>query len=103
MREEEKVPILERALGVKVPYNEYASEPIQREQTEEEKLEQAFLYHPPYPEVIIRYNTIRAAAKALSLVILQNVPRCADRTAAIRKVREAVMTSNAAIALNGLI
>jgi hypothetical protein len=46
-------------------------------------------------------ENVRIAAKNLVGVILANVPTCADQTAAIRKVREAMMTANAAIALRG--
>jgi len=47
-----------------------------------------------------RYTTIREAALQFAKVLLANSPACADQTAAIRKVREAVMTANAAIACN---
>lgn len=65
-------------------------------------IEELFTYHSPDAEQQIRYETIRDAAKHLALVILKNTPRGADQTAAIRKLREAVMTANAAIALRGL-
>jgi hypothetical protein len=42
------------------------------------------------------------AAKNFAEVILANCPSGADRSDAIRKIREARMTANAAIALNGL-
>ena len=57
-----------------------------------------FMYHAPKPEDVEQYKAIRASAKILAEVILLNTPACADQTAAIRKVREAVMTANAAIA-----
>lgn len=62
-----------------------------------------FTYHPPSPEQLHRYNTIREAAKHLVIIIMHNAPDCEDRTAAIRKVREAVMTANSAIALDGAV
>lgn len=42
-------------------------------------------------------NSIRAAGRILATAILRNLPRCADRTAAIRKVREAVSTAQEGI------
>jgi hypothetical protein len=64
-------------------------------------LDDVFSYHAPDAAQIEAFPPIRAAAKELARAILQNAPPCADRSAAIRKVREAVMTANAAIALRG--
>ena len=33
-------------------------------------------------------------------ILMENVPECADRTIAIRKVRESVFNANAAVALD---
>lgn len=57
-----------------------------------------FTYHSPTANQIPKYEEIRNAAKQLAEVIIENTPSSADQTAAIRKVREAVMTANAAIA-----
>lgn len=97
--EARKVDTIERAMG---PRNEYGPT---REMTDEELIDQAFTYHPPEGQSskTRAYATIRAAGKTLALAILQSVPKCADRTAAIRQVREAVMWANAAVALDGLI
>jgi hypothetical protein len=65
-----------------------------------ETIEKEFSYHTPTPEEVARMNEIRAAAKELVLVIARNVPACADRSAAFRKIREASVTANAAIVLN---
>jgi hypothetical protein len=59
-----------------------------------------FKYHPPKDDQVERYNKIRKAGKYFASAILNNTPASADQTAAIRKVREAVMTANAAIACN---
>jgi len=67
----------------------------------ENKLSNWFTYHSPTPEQLPKYQEIRAAGWALARAILQNTPASADQTAAIRKVREAVMTANAAIACGG--
>jgi len=64
----------------------------------EEVVETLFTYHPPTPDQIEDYQAIREEAKKLAVVILATVPAGPDRTAAIRKVREAVMTANAGIA-----
>lgn len=73
------------------------------EQFETEKvwLENTFKYHAPNENDIQSYQHIRDAAKDLVRVILFHCPPCADRTAAIRKIREATMTANASIALRG--
>ncbi len=66
-----------------------------------ENVDEVFTYHSPTEETIPHYVRIREAGKALALVILESTPRCTDQQVAIRKVREAVMTANAAVALNG--
>ena len=62
-----------------------------------------FTYHAPTPDQLPKYAAVRTAALEFARVIEANVPACADRSAAIRKLREAVMTANAAIALEGLV
>ena len=64
-------------------------------------LEEVFTYHTPDADQIPRYNRIREKAHDLALEILKWTPACADQSAAIRLVREAMMTANAAIALKG--
>lgn len=44
---------------------------------------------------------VRRRAKALALAIAQHTPHCADQTAALRKVREAVATADMAVACGG--
>lgn len=61
-------------------------------------LDNWFQYHAPNREQQKQYETIRAAALHLARVIVANTPASADQTAAIRKLREAVMTANASIA-----
>lgn len=75
---------------------------LAREKTPEEIIDDLFTYHAPDELQQQNYTTIRDAAKHLALVIWKNCPYGADRTAAIRKLRETVMTANAAIALRGL-
>lgn len=66
-------------------------------------LEEVFKYHAPDDDQKESYEAIRESAKQFALVIGDNCPPCADRTAAVRLLRECVMTANASIALGGLI
>lgn len=66
-----------------------------------EQLENLFTYHAPTADDVPKYAYIRSAALNLAKVIVANTPESADQTAAIRKVREAVMMANAAIACGG--
>ena len=66
-------------------------------------LEEVFTYHAPSEEQIKSMAKIRQFALDLADTILDECPACADRTTAIRKVREAVMTANAAIVLKGIV
>lgn len=61
-------------------------------------LDNWFTYHRPTAEQLPKFDAINVAAKALAKVILENTPPSADQSAAIRLVREARMTANAAIA-----
>lgn len=65
-------------------------------------LNELFSYHPPTIESLPRFSAINQAAKNFAEVVLSNCPPSADRSDAIRKIREARMTANAAVALNGL-
>ena len=70
-------------------------------QSDQEMLDDVFEYHAPTEDQRVCYEKLRPEAKNLARAILELCPPCADRNAAIRKVREAVMTANAAIALSG--
>ena len=59
-----------------------------------------FSYHAPVGDQVQRYENLRRAGHQFAQEIISNCPPSADRTEAIRKVREAVMTANAAIACN---
>lgn len=67
----------------------------------ESEIENWFSYHRPSPEDQAKYETIRASAKAFAKTIAECCPASADRTAAMRKLRETVMTANASIACGG--
>ena len=62
-------------------------------------LDAIFKYHAPNENQRDRYVTLRAAAKTFAETIVVCTPAGEDQNSAIRKVREAVMTANAAIAL----
>jgi len=65
-----------------------------------DELVQLFSYHQPTPQQEMAYRHIRATALQLAKAIHDNCPAGPDRTAAVRKIREAVMTANASIATN---
>jgi hypothetical protein len=64
-------------------------------------LENWFTYHSPTPEQQTHYVAIREAAKAFAAVLVEHSPPSADQTAAVRFIRQAVMTANQAIACEG--
>ena len=68
---------------------------------QKEQLENWFTYHSPTDEQLPKYKAIREAGLAFATVIVENTPISADQTAAIQKIREAVMTANASIACGG--
>ncbi len=61
-------------------------------------IEELFTYHKPTPQQEIAYLAIRDGAKQLARIINDCCPAGPDRTTAVRKIREAVMTANASIA-----
>lgn len=61
-------------------------------------IENLFSYHPPQGDQAERYEALREQGRQLAEKILELTPASADQSAAIRKVREAIMTANAAIA-----
>lgn len=69
--------------------------------SEQASLDNVFSHHKPEESQIPKYTAIREAGKALAAQIFLHVAPCADRSDALRKVREVVMTANSAIALNG--
>lgn len=63
-----------------------------------QELSNLFRYHAPLPGQAQKYERLRAAALTFAQAVIAETPPSADQTAAIRKVREAVMTANASIA-----
>lgn len=65
------------------------------------QLEEVMNYHPWNEEKILKGNRVRSALSLALKVIIENVPPSADRSAAIRKLRECRMDCNSAITFNG--
>jgi len=63
--------------------------------------EYVFSHHAPSGDKLVHYDAIHAAAKAFATVILKHTPPGEDQTAALRLLREATMTANSAVALDG--
>lgn len=59
-----------------------------------------FSYHAPTPEQLVAYNDIRQTAKIFAETVNKHVPDSADKTSAMRKIRESVMAANLAVACN---
>lgn len=66
---------------------------------DEQNLDHAVFWHKPTPVKVQQYEHIANACRDFMLVILRTAPECADRSAALRAVREARMWANSAIAL----
>ena len=73
-----------------------------RPMSSEEIVAQFFKYHAPNADTLPKYAAINQAAKNFAEIVLANCPSGADRSAAIRLIRDARMTANASVALNGL-
>jgi hypothetical protein len=67
----------------------------------EAAIDDAFLYHKWTPEQVEAGNNIRTALANAVKAIVAGAPPSADRSSAIRKVREAGMDANSAITRNG--
>lgn len=66
-----------------------------------ELVEDMFAYHAWTKEQTEAGTLVRKALADATLVIIQNVPPSADRSTAIRKLREARMDANSAITHGG--
>lgn len=64
----------------------------------QEDINNWFTYHAPNPDQLKAYTDIRNKAKELAEMFDAYCPDCADKTAAMRKLRETVMAMNLAIA-----
>lgn len=66
-----------------------------------EQIDDMMTYKAPTVEMLPKFAAVREAAIAFAQAIADNTPCCPDQSAAIRLVREARATANAAIALEG--
>lgn len=66
-----------------------------------DEIRDLFTYHAPSPEMTAKFLKVREAIEGAAVAIDENCPPGADRTAAMRKLKEAHMTANASIVLEG--
>ena len=67
----------------------------------EKDLDNWFSHHAPPAGQAEKFEAIREAGTAFARVVCDSTPPSAAQTAAVRKIREAVYTANAAIASRG--
>lgn len=67
----------------------------------EAEIKDLFTYHAPSPEMTTKFLLVKEAIVKAALAINEHCPPGADRTAAMRKLKEAHMTANASIVLEG--
>jgi len=67
------------------------------------KILKSFTYNKSEPEDYSKYVQVGDALQAAAERIIESAPDCADRTTALRCLREARMWANAAINLKGLV
>lgn len=65
------------------------------------QLREIFTYHAPDADQQVAYEKLRNAAYDFAVALVELTPPSPDQTAAVRLLRQAVMTANAAIALGG--
>jgi hypothetical protein len=61
-------------------------------------IDNVFTYHPPVGDQVERYQYIREGGRILARLIDGQAPDGPEKTLALRKLQEAVMWANAAIA-----
>lgn len=61
------------------------------------EINEQFKYHAPSIGQVERMNAMRETAKLLATLILEVCPHTPDRSVALRKLRECIMTANASI------
>lgn len=66
-----------------------------------DQLKAIFTYHAPHGDQAQRYEQLRAGGRVLAELVNNLAPESAEKTLAIRRIQEAVMYANAAIACNG--
>jgi hypothetical protein len=66
----------------------------------QEDIDNWFSYHAPTPTKLMIYYDLRKTAKEFAELFDSAIPDCADKTAAMRHLRETVMAMNLAVACN---
>ena len=88
-------------MQIEEPLNNEMMKKVSVDVPNDDKIQNWFTYHPPSDGDIPKYKEVRNKALDLARTINSCCPDGADKSAAIRKVREAVMTANASIACCG--
>lgn len=73
------------------------------QQEREINLLESFSYKKPDPEAASKHMAVETDLRKAAVTIIEQAPDCADRTTALRCLREARMWANAAIALKGTV
>ncbi len=92
----EDMSILAKVVNLSADLNRGVEHDVVRD-----KIEHHFKSHKVSDEAAANMNLIREACKQAALVIVENTPICADQTAAIRHLEDAMFNANAAIARGG--
>lgn len=69
----------------------------------EMNLDNIFKHHTPNENQLQRIDLLRWKAKEFADAVVSATVGSADQSTAIRKIREALMTANAAVVLEGLV
>ena len=64
-------------------------------------VDDCFRYHPPDKERAAKHETVNAATVGLAKLYMNTCPASPELTLAVRKLQEARMWANAALATNG--
>ena len=59
-----------------------------------------FVYHPPFGDQLNRYANLREAGRLLAIQIVDSTPISREQSLALTKLEEAIMHANSAIARN---
>ncbi len=88
-------------MNIEEPLDDKTAEKVMVTVPNDDIIQHWFTYHPPSPADVETYKRVRDGALAFARIINAECPDGADKSVAIRKVREAVMTTNASIACCG--
>ena len=68
---------------------------------EPDLIDHIFTYHKPTPGQTETYNLLSASYRGLAMIVNDLLPEGPGKTVAIRKLADARMAANAAVALEG--